>query len=258
MVLAACGGEHRATSDARASCTETAAPHDEDGDGVVDACDNCPTIVNPNQSDASETAALGFPDGVGDACDLRPRLGGDVLRAFYSFESADQATAWTGTGFSISDDALHATDDASWTTKRATSIGGVLVLAHVASIAFGSAGELALGLDSDGTTAGVTCALSAQQLVARELGGVANMVTLSPAIDAMVPVTFIAWRAVVATPTGSAATLICRVTRGDASDEVRLELADALGSGMQVIAARDASLAITSVSVYTSPGPKNP
>ena len=35
---------------------------DSDGDGVLDASDNCPLVANPNQSD-------GDGDGIGDACD---------------------------------------------------------------------------------------------------------------------------------------------------------------------------------------------
>jgi hypothetical protein len=38
---------------------------DSDGDGVVSACDNCPTVANPAQADADS-------DGLGDACDNCP------------------------------------------------------------------------------------------------------------------------------------------------------------------------------------------
>jgi len=37
-------------------------PPDTDGDGIGDACDNCPAVVNLTQNDADL-------DGVGDACD---------------------------------------------------------------------------------------------------------------------------------------------------------------------------------------------
>lgn len=36
-----------------------------DADALIDACDNCPAVVNPDQSDSDA-------DGVGDACDLCP------------------------------------------------------------------------------------------------------------------------------------------------------------------------------------------
>jgi hypothetical protein len=59
----------------------SADPHDEDGDGIVDDCDNCPAVFNPDQADVLEVA----PDGVGDACDPRPTLGGDSILFFDPF-----------------------------------------------------------------------------------------------------------------------------------------------------------------------------
>jgi hypothetical protein len=38
---------------------------DADGDGVPDACDNCPTVINPGQEDQDS-------DAIGDACDACP------------------------------------------------------------------------------------------------------------------------------------------------------------------------------------------
>jgi len=46
-------------------------PPDTDGDHVSDDSDNCPTVYNPDQADADG-------DGVGDACEAPPAVGGIV------------------------------------------------------------------------------------------------------------------------------------------------------------------------------------
>ena len=63
--------------------------HDEDHDGIDDACDNCPATSNTDQANTVDD------DLVGDACDPAPALGGDELARFYSFsDSAEAATHW--------------------------------------------------------------------------------------------------------------------------------------------------------------------
>jgi hypothetical protein len=72
-------------SGAPRSCSQQTT-HDEDHDGVVDACDNCPGISNPDQAD-------GDHDGVGDACD--PRAGmADHIAWFESFAEPDVNASW--------------------------------------------------------------------------------------------------------------------------------------------------------------------
>lgn len=58
--------------------------HDEDGDGVDDACDSCPQH-SADQEDADR-------DGVGDACDLHPDTA-ETLVFFDTFES--MGPTWT-------------------------------------------------------------------------------------------------------------------------------------------------------------------
>jgi hypothetical protein len=257
-LLFACGGGETVSPDARRSCAETADPHDEDGDGFVDACDNCPAIEN-NQADTTEIAMRAFADGVGDACDPRPGVSGDDLHAFHSFASDAQASAWTGSGFSIEGDALHVAGQASLTSARpAPGDGGLYVLAQISSITFGGTGALSITLDGDGIGAGATCTLDALGVTATEVGGASSSESFVTAIEPMQPITFVAWRTVVLTPTGRAAEVRCRATRGGVTKEARVMLTDDLVSGTYLISVSDASSAIASLSVYTSPGPKNP
>jgi len=73
LVLAACG---RVDFEAR-SCLG----HDEDGDGVADACDVCPHLAD-DQADRDG-------DGVGDACDPHPDDAIDHLAYFDPFTAPD-------------------------------------------------------------------------------------------------------------------------------------------------------------------------
>jgi hypothetical protein len=69
--------------DGAATCTDS---HDEDHDGVGDACDNCPTVANPDQANHGELDAGNPADAVGDACDPRPTDSGDIVALFYPFD----------------------------------------------------------------------------------------------------------------------------------------------------------------------------
>ena len=78
---------------ADAGCVGATA-HDEDGDGIVDACDNCPSVANADQADVGESYAGDSPDGVGDACDPRPADGGDSIALFDPFTSRQIGSDW--------------------------------------------------------------------------------------------------------------------------------------------------------------------
>jgi hypothetical protein len=82
------------TRDAR--CTGTT--HDEDNDGIVDTCDNCPTVANANQADVGELNAGHTPDGVGDACDPRPTETGESILLFDPFTSGQIGSDWQVNG----------------------------------------------------------------------------------------------------------------------------------------------------------------
>jgi hypothetical protein len=85
VVLAACGRSHfDVVSDPHGmDALEDPCPgHDEDGDGVGDACDVCPHVPDPLQEDRDG-------DGVGDACDPNPETPSERIALFDPFLTHD-------------------------------------------------------------------------------------------------------------------------------------------------------------------------
>lgn len=76
------GGTSDAPEPIDASVDAGLANHDEDGDGVDDAIDNCPQSHNPQQRNLGEMNAGNTPDGVGDICDPDPAESGNEILFF--------------------------------------------------------------------------------------------------------------------------------------------------------------------------------
>jgi hypothetical protein len=81
------------------ACTEVG--HDEDGDGIDDACDVCPQLSDAEQSDADG-------DRVGDVCDPHPDEARDQLVLFDPFLEARPEWTYRGISFELRDDSLFA------------------------------------------------------------------------------------------------------------------------------------------------------
>jgi hypothetical protein len=84
--------------DSGPTCWGTPSSNDEDGDGVVDECDNCPSVSNANQANVGEVNAGTNADGVGDACDPRPAAGGDTIFFFDGMNFTTIPSTWTNVG----------------------------------------------------------------------------------------------------------------------------------------------------------------
>jgi Thrombospondin type 3 repeat len=103
---------------------------DEDGDGVPNGSDNCPTVYNPGQENedgdawgdvcdlcppyASTTQADADGDGVGDECDPHPTTPGDSIAMFEGFHHGMLPSDWIIIGSAYgSGDSAYITDPGS-------------------------------------------------------------------------------------------------------------------------------------------------
>ena len=230
--------------------------HDEDGDLFGDACDNCPATANPTQADTTEVAVNAFADGVGDACDYRPGLSGDVVGAFFTWATEEQSSAWTGSGWMISADELHTAGAARWQAERGEQGDGLIVVARMTAVDL-AGGAVTLAIDGDGINAGVTCTLratgSGSELVANEIGGAMELTSVTPT-SFVGSQSLVAWRRI----TAASSELACRLERGTQQTENTITLVDDLITGAYSISSGGAAVSLSSLIVLTSPGPRNP
>jgi hypothetical protein len=79
--------------------------HDEDGDGVDDGHDNCPSLSNPDQTNDDG-------DLVGTDCDPNANADGDTILHFDAFDTDESLTRWGPVrgSWQIADDTLQQTD----------------------------------------------------------------------------------------------------------------------------------------------------
>jgi len=253
VLLAACGND-AATPDANNVDRCLVDPHDEDGDGLVDACDNCPERANPDQADTTEVAMHAFDDGVGDACDLRPGLAGDEVARLFTFAS-ELDNRYTSTGWTVANDQLQLVPgvNATWRGSRGEQGDGLAAVVTIDSTTW-TDDDGFVQVELDGLS---LCTLqhtaSGETISAGERDGVPLMKSVPASFEAKQ--TLIAWRRL----TAAANEIECRVLRGTVTTSVEQTLTDDLVIGSYALfTSGDVGLAIGSVVVYTSPGPKNP
>ena len=76
-----------------------ATDHDEDGDGIADAVDDCPNVADPAQLDSDG-------DGVGDVCDPNPSVARDHIVFFDPFVGPRSEWTFAGVAGTFINDSL--------------------------------------------------------------------------------------------------------------------------------------------------------
>ncbi len=230
------------------------AQHDEDRDGVGDVCDNCPATPNPDQIDLSETLERQFPDAVGDACDRRPKLADDTIARFFPFADASEASAFSGTGWTLANDQVRGTA-ARWISRRSEAGDGISMQVHVSQLAWPQpAGELSLAVDGNGVDSGFVCRIvhsaSDDVLEIYEIGGARSTAPVGPFAPTDRLVLTLS-RAYTQLATGHAGCFLS--VNGGMELRIDIPTIDDLAIGSYAFATADADVAIDAALVMTTP-----
>jgi hypothetical protein len=174
-------------------------PDDVDGDGVLNAADNCPTKANPTQvnedgdplGDACDPCPPypdntdGDTDGVGDLCDPNPTTGGDQMALFEGFADGIPASwvnvgGWTASG----GNAVIVSSDGGieylGAPMPAATARGTATAAVVPDQLFGTGGK-SFGVTNPAESATGTAGLVCELLNASSANaGIGNLATAAP------------------------------------------------------------------------------
>lgn len=138
--------------------------HDDDGDGVDDAVDNCPHSANAMQRNIMETAAGRMADSVGDICDPDPDLPGNSILFFDAMNNGLVAGRWNASGATANGDAVRIEAN-GYLISTATYPGNILVNidATLGTIS-PTSNSIVLGSNYVSTTTSISCRRQVTQL----------------------------------------------------------------------------------------------